>query len=641
MSEHSPHWLPAADYDHAPHTGYTRAHWEAAADRILAAAWRHSDAQGAMVDFAGTGSPPMARLEGFARTFMLAALRIVGDPEGSAPLVQRYAEAICHAVRSGVWPRLGDHSQATVEAASVAVGLHLTRDTLWPALDERTRTGVLEWFEQARGTWCADNNHVLLGAALAAFAHSTGFSDGRDIVENALERMDDWYRGEGWYTDGDGRRFDHYNAYAFHWYPFFIDEMMGAGFDDRRAVHRERLGAFLDGYQHFFDRRGAPVLQGRSLIYRWAVTAPFWMAAREGVDALPASRIRRLGSGVLKNFIDGGSLDSGVLSLGWQRAPMPSIVQSYSGVGSPYWVAKGFLGLALPASHPLWQASETPLEIEQRDVRRVLAGPRWLLDGRQADGVVRLHNLGSDGHPTHDDPLYRRLLFTSATRPVAQGVVRDNDLTIEGALHRPATQATVGVRGGSVTRALDAGGRHVSSQVSMKVLADGTLHVARLRGCVGLTARVSGSAVVADETPADAVVEACLVAVTGQRVLPVAEAALRSTVEVLGAFNATPASPATALAVLCEGVLDEVVDGEDVLQCPAVRLPHLPAEVILVWRSDLRAASASVPEPVLLRDVEVHDDHMVLSLGGERLVFRWSLSEPFPADAQAQLIRRL
>lgn len=643
MSVTAPAWMPPADPLAAPYTGYTRAHWVAAADRILDAARQRSTHGGAMVDFAArpgtTGASvgsPMDRFEGFARTFLLAAIRIAGDPdgtEGSAPLVAHCAEAVQHAVTQRIWPALTDHSQATVEAASIAIALHFTRDTVWAALDDRVREGVHAWFAQARGTWCADNNHVLLGATLAAFTHAGGFADGRDTVENALDRMDDWHRADGWYTDGDGRRFDHYNAFAFHWYPFFIHEMMGAGFDDRRALHRERLGAFVDGYQHLFDARCAPVFQGRSLIYRWATAAPFWMARREGLEVLTASRTRRLTSGILKHFIDGGSLDTGVLSLGWQREPTPSMVQSYSGPGSPYWAAKGFLGLALPADDPVWTATETVLQIEQQDVRRVLDGPRWLVDARRDDGIVRLHNFGSDGHPTRDDPLYRRLQFTSVTRPVSGGDVRDSDLTIEGAAHRAASRATVGARGGAVTRALDAGGRHVVSRVATKIAGPVTLHVGQLTGAVGLTGRVSGAALVGgrgDPGGPDAVtasVTSAAATTTG----------LISSVRLLGAWSTHPRDAPRPVTLSREAVVDETRDGADVLACPAVRLGPLPADVVIVWQTSLSTAPA--PE-VAVRDVVVHDDHVAVTIDDERMAFRWSLAEPFAADVEAQLIRQ-
>ncbi|WP_336644439.1 DUF2264 domain-containing protein [Microbacterium sp. USHLN186] len=644
MPTTTPAWMPPADLRTAPFTGYTRAHWTAAADRILDAARQRSTHGGAMVDFAaepgvsGAGAPgsAMDSLEGFARTFLLAALRITGDPEGvdgTAPLVAHYAEALRNAMAQRIWPALTDHSQGTVEAASIAIALHLTRDTVWAALDDSTREGVHSWFAQARGTWCADNNHVLLGATLAAFNHAAGFADGRDTVENALDRMDDWHRADGWYTDGDGRRFDHYNAFAFHWYPFFIDELMGAGFDDRRALHRERLAAFVDGYQHLFDARCAPVFQGRSLIYRWATAAPFWMARREGLEVLDAGRTRRLTSGILKHFVDGGSLDSGVLSLGWQREPIPSMVQSYSGPGSPYWAAKGFLGLALPADDPMWTAVETPLQIEQEDVRRVLDGPRWLIDARRDDGIVRLHNFGSDGHPTRDDPLYRRLQFTSLTRPVPAGEVRDSDITIEGASHRPALRASVGSRGGAVTRALDAGGRHVLSQVATRIAGDTVVHVARLSGCVGLPGRVSGAALVAEGGRGTDADDRASEATEAR----VASGGVTSAVRLLGAWAASPSLEPMVVPLASDGVVERMADGADVLLCPTVRLGPLPAELIVAWQTALSAASVPALE---ISEVIVHDDHVALSADGERLVFRWSLSEPFPADIEAQLIRR-
>ncbi|MFJ4046167.1 DUF2264 domain-containing protein [Microbacterium sp. NPDC089987] len=642
----APAWMPPADPLTAAYTGYTRAHWTAAADRILDAARQRSTHGGAMVDFAagpgaadaGAGSA-IDRLEGFARTFLLAALRIAGDPDGvdgTAHLVTHYAEALRHAMAQRIWPALTDHSQATVEAASIAIALHLTRDTVWSALDDTTREGVHAWFAQARGTWCADNNHVLLGATLAAFNHAGGFAEGRDTVENALDRMDDWHRADGWYTDGDGRRFDHYNAFAFHWYPFFIDELMGAGFDDRRALHRERLAAFVDGYQHLFDAHCAPVFQGRSLIYRWATAAPFWMARREGLEVLHAGRTRRLTSGILKHFVDGGSLDSGVLSLGWQREPTPSMVQSYSGPGSPYWAAKGFLGLALPADDPIWAAAETPLQIEQEDVRRVLDGPRWLIDARRDDGIVRLHNFGSDGHPTRDDPLYRRLQFTSVTRPVPGGEVRDSDITIEGAAHRPALRASVGARGGAVTRALDAGGRHVLSQVVTKIVGTSVVHVARLSGCVGLPGRVSGAALVVEGGATEAGDDAPTAGAAGQTALAQCEG-LTSVVHMLGAWAASPSVEPAAIPLAPEAVVVRVADGADALLCPTVRLGPLPAEVVVAWQTALSRASLAALE---ISDVAVHDDHVALTAGGERLAFRWSLAEPFPADAEAQRIRR-
>ena len=87
--------LPAEDRVLSPHTGYTRDHWAAAADSLLAAAWRWATPGGARLDLPGPPSGSGVRsdgLEGFARTFLAAAFRIAGD-DGKDPhsWLERYA----------------------------------------------------------------------------------------------------------------------------------------------------------------------------------------------------------------------------------------------------------------------------------------------------------------------------------------------------------------------------------------------------------------------------------------------------------------------------------------------------------------------------------------------------------------------
>lgn len=496
--------LPADDRSVSPNTGYTRAHWEAIADRLLDGAARYSSPSGALIDFP---SPEPATkptgLEGFARTFLLAAIRIAGDDGRDRALIERYRKALDAGVDPNgpeTWPALTDHSGPTVEAAAIAVGLQIARPWLWDGLDRRTRTRMIDWFSGEKGCWCADNNHVLLGATIAAFVESAGGEVRRGEVDQALDRMEDWYVGDGWYSDGEGRRFDHYNAWTFHFYPFFICQLAGARLDGRRAVYRERLRMFLGGYQHLFGADGAPLIQGRSLTYRWGVAAPFWMAHLEGVDALSAGRTRRLCSGVVKYFLDAGVGADGTLGLGW-FGDDGGILQSYNVAGSPHWASKGFLGLLLPADHEVWTAPEEPLEIEEGDVRRVLSGPQWTVDGWH--GVARVHNFGSDGHPHKDDGLYRRLAFSTGTAPVLHGAVRDNDLTVPGpnVRHLGLQRGTASQGGGRLARRIDAAGRDVHVDYAVRIMAGYELRAARVSGVIGLPLRMTGYAVASSTAP--------------------------------------------------------------------------------------------------------------------------------------------
>ncbi|MDR2996511.1 MAG: DUF2264 domain-containing protein, partial [Microbacterium sp.] len=111
------------------------------------------------------------------------------------------------------------------------------------------------------------------------------------------------------------------------------------------------------------------------------------------------------------------------LPLGWLR-PWRPIAQWYSGQGSPYWAAKGMLGLALPAGPPAWPAPEQELPIDRGPFARVLHAPGWLAVGT-SDGVVRVTNHGTDhrleGTLEADGPLYAKLGYSTATTPVLHG----------------------------------------------------------------------------------------------------------------------------------------------------------------------------------------------------------------------------
>jgi hypothetical protein len=106
--------------------------------------------------------------------------------------------------------------------------------------------------------------------------------------------------------------------------------------------------------------------------------------------------------------------------MGWYREFLP-MAQPYSGPGSPYWASKGFLGLLLPANHPVWTAREEPMPVERDDFCRAMPEPGFLVRGTRADGVVRVSSHKSDHYPflgeQGDDPHYRKLAYSTHTGP--------------------------------------------------------------------------------------------------------------------------------------------------------------------------------------------------------------------------------
>ncbi len=441
-------FLPPEDRALSPRTGWTRAHWEALADRLLDALGGYATPGGAQYRLPGRTSRSGAHsdgLEGFARSFLLASFRIAGahagaadgeagtaDPAGRSrieALTERYARGLTAGADPGsadAWPRITERSQPMVEAASIAVGLHETRRWIWDRLDETARQHLADWLGDFIGKHPVDNNWRLFQVVAEQFLASVGAPYRQAEIDGGLDRIEDWYLGDGWYSDGDGRAFDYYNGWALHFYPFLwarIAEASPGGADPGRvAAHRDRLRLFLDGYQHFFGADGAPVHQGRSLTYRFAAAAPLWMGELAGATPLAPGLTRRLASGTARHFADRGAPDGdGLLRLGWYEPYLP-VTQTYSGPGSPYWASKGFLGLLLPPGHPAWTEPELPCAVEESDTRIALPVPGWLLHGTRADGIVRLLNHGSDNNlpddpDAADDPHYSKFAYSTRTAP--------------------------------------------------------------------------------------------------------------------------------------------------------------------------------------------------------------------------------
>ncbi|MFJ8980502.1 DUF2264 domain-containing protein [Streptomyces sp. NPDC102282] len=523
--------LPLPDLRVSPFTGCTREYWEAHADRLLDGLLPHATpglAQYRLPGRTGVAGAWSDGLEGYARSFLLASFRIAGAQGRDAPertvisdLIARYANGLAAGTdprHPEHWPRITDRSQPMVEAASVAVALHETRPWLWDHLAETVKQRVAAWLGGFVGARANDSNWRLFQVITEEFLASIGAPYRQSEIDAGLARLDDWYRGDGWYTDGDGRKFDYYNALALHLYPVLWERIAGDRADAALvASHRSRLRAFLETHQHFFGSDGAPVHQGRSLTYRYATAAPLWAGELTGASPLPPGRTRRLASGALKHFVDRGVPgDDGVLSLGWYRPFLP-VTQAYSGPASPYWASKAFLGLLLPPEHPAWTAPEEPSPADVADQYLALPAPGWLIHSTTNDGIVRLVNHGSDRlppspAPSHDSPHYSRFAYSSATAPETppegEPGAPDNHI----ALIEPAGPATVRGR----IHPVHARGHHAASwhapsteegegasviATASVVQGPWEVRVHRVQGPAGASVREGGWAVACDEAP--------------------------------------------------------------------------------------------------------------------------------------------
>ncbi|GFJ82486.1 DUF2264 domain-containing protein [Phytohabitans houttuyneae] len=409
-----------------------RADWLALADRMLAAVRPFASPGNALVTIpgpAGGYGREVDGLEGFARTFLLAGFRIAGARGvGVDALAEWYAKGIATGTDPAApdrWVRMREHPQAKVEAASLALVLDLTRPWIWDRLSPAVRERVVDYLAPAVGDGTYPRiNWVWFRLVVQTFLRSVGGPHSLGEMAEDLATHDGFARADGWLSDGAERAYDHYVGWALHVYPTLWARMAGAA--DLAAGRRDRDVATLDRFLRdavaLVGADGAPLVQGRSLIYRFAAAAPFWVGALAGVPSVGPGQLRRAATSVVRHFTERGAFDDrGLLTMGW-HGPWRRLAQRYSGPGSPYWASKGLLGIALPADHPVWTAPEEPLPVERADSVRAVRAPGWLVSGTRADGIVRVVNHGTDhaeeGGTVGDSPLYARLGYSTATSPV-------------------------------------------------------------------------------------------------------------------------------------------------------------------------------------------------------------------------------
>lgn len=414
---------------------WDRQRWIGYADRLLLGAGAWASPSGALVTIPGAEGGygrAVDGLEGFARTLLLAGFRIAGERgTGVDSLIERAVRGITAGVdpdNPERWVRLTEHPQAKVEAASLALILDLTRPWVWDRLDESARSRIVDYLAPVVGdAGYPKTNWLWFRVVVQTFLRSVGGPWSATDIEEDLALHDSLQREDGWISDGFERSYDHYVGWALHLYPILWSRMQGAAAlaAGRTADDVVRLDRYLQDALLLVGRDGSPLIQGRSLSYRFAAAAPFWAGALAEVPSIAPGQLRHAAARIVGHFEQRGVPDErDLLTIGWHGA-WRRLAQRYTGPGSPYWAAKGLLGISLPADHPVWAAPAQPLPIDTADRLSAVRSPGWIISATRADGVVRVVNHGTDhalpGAQLGDSPLYARIGYSTATAPLHDG----------------------------------------------------------------------------------------------------------------------------------------------------------------------------------------------------------------------------
>ncbi|WP_297676649.1 DUF2264 domain-containing protein [uncultured Bacteroides sp.] len=266
-----------------------------------------------------------------------------------------------------LWRKEG---QPLVDAAYVAESFLRGYDALWMPLDEQTKQRYIAEFQQLRRVDPPYTNWLLFSSTIECFLKKAGAQTDYYRITSALRKVNEWYVGDGWYSDGQNFAFDYYNSFVIH--PMYVEcmEVMtdggkkkiwnvaGGGFP--KAMKRmQRFGMILE---RFISPEGTFPVFGRSITYRTGVLQPLALLAWRGwlPEELPAGQVRAAMTAVIQRmFGDKRNFnEKGFLVLGF-NGRQPNISDWYTNNGSLYLASLAFLPLGLPADHPFW--TDTPL----------------------------------------------------------------------------------------------------------------------------------------------------------------------------------------------------------------------------------------------------------------------------------------
>ena len=322
----------------------------------------------------GTDRRSVAHLEAFGRLMAGLApwIELGADATPEGRLRAQYADLARRALTRAVDPASPDAmnftsgSQPLVDAAFLAQGVLRAPRELRDALEPETRRRLVVALESTRTITPGFNNWLLFSATVEAGLKMLGAPWDRLRVDYAIRQHEQWYKGDGLYSDGPSFHWDYYNSFVIH--PMLRDVLDTCGAEvpawaslaPRMAERSQRYAAILE---RLVAPDGSFPAVGRSIAYRCGA---FHLLAQSALKhALPsevsAAQVRGALTAVIRRTIDAsGTFDES----GWLRIGLgghqPGVGETYISTGSLYLCAVGLLPLGLPADDVFWVSPAEP-----------------------------------------------------------------------------------------------------------------------------------------------------------------------------------------------------------------------------------------------------------------------------------------
>ena len=219
----------------------------------------------------------VARMEGFSRVLWGLAPFWGGKGE-EKEFEEIYRKGIANGTdpeSEEYWGEITDMNQRIVETAAMGLSLVFAADKVWEPLDEKTKANWYKWLKKVNEVEAPNNNWQFFSVIVNLGFKSVGLPYNEGHVAAVLEKMDSFYTGNGWYTDGKTTQIDYYVAFAMHFYGLIYAKLAEKEDPEHSRIFKERAMRFAQDFIYWFDEDGAALAFGRSTTYRFAQSGFF------------------------------------------------------------------------------------------------------------------------------------------------------------------------------------------------------------------------------------------------------------------------------------------------------------------------------------------------------------------------------
>ena len=288
-------------------------------------------------------------------------------PEGR--LRAQYIDWAVQSITHGVDPSSPDYlnfnegRQPLVDAAFLAHALLRAPHQLWDRLDATTQKRLLNELKSSRVIKPSESNWLFFAAMVECALKEFGNEWDYSRIQYALDRHQQWYKGDGWYGDGKDFHMDYYNSFVIQ--PMMMqvlktaDQYGSVPLDSLTKVQHARYTRYAAQQERFISPEGTYPVVGRSLAYRFGAFQALSDASYRHMlpKKITPAQVRSGITAVISRQINatGTFNENGWLRVGF-AGHQPNMGEPYISTGSLYLCCAGFIALGLPSSDEFWSA---------------------------------------------------------------------------------------------------------------------------------------------------------------------------------------------------------------------------------------------------------------------------------------------